>query len=90
LAYIFIESAVLGKAPCILSLFPSAGKVTKRAAAADKKLKINEPMPERKELAPQESVLKQLFFDSRLEVTSSPSIDLLNAFSQKRGHAVHG
>jgi len=47
-------------------------------------------MPKGKELAPQVSVLKQLFFDILLEVTSSPFIDFLNAFFQRRGMLVHG
>jgi hypothetical protein len=47
-----------------LSLFAAAQKVTKNAAAADKRLKINEELSKRKELASQESMLKQLFFDN--------------------------
>jgi hypothetical protein len=54
-----------------LSLFAAAQKVTKNAAAADKRLKINEQLSKRKELASQpacrqgrESMLKHLFFDN--------------------------
>jgi hypothetical protein len=66
-----------------LSLFPAAGKVTKRAAAADKLLKINLQLCSKKRTRPQESGSDNFSFKNILPAVPA-QIDFLNTISQRR------